>query len=37
MVAGINSSAAELEKGTNENVRVFSYDDNSCAGYSPFT
>ncbi|GJN93754.1 hypothetical protein Rhopal_006811-T1 [Rhodotorula paludigena] len=29
MVAGINSSSAELEKGINENVRVFSYDDKS--------
>ncbi|BGP51350.1 hypothetical protein JCM10450v2_007288 [Rhodotorula kratochvilovae] len=27
LVAGINSSAAQLEKGVNENVRVFSYDD----------
>ncbi|GAA5900839.1 hypothetical protein JCM8208_004624 [Rhodotorula glutinis] len=27
IVAGINSSVAQLEKGVNENVRVFSYDD----------
>ncbi|GAA5839243.1 hypothetical protein JCM9279_002638 [Rhodotorula babjevae] len=27
LVAGINSSMAQLEKGVNENVRVFSYDD----------
>ncbi|KPV72073.1 uncharacterized protein RHOBADRAFT_56201 [Rhodotorula graminis WP1] len=27
IVAGINSSVAQLEKGVNENLRVFSYDD----------
>ncbi|GAA6053269.1 hypothetical protein JCM3770_002687 [Rhodotorula araucariae] len=27
LVAGINSSAAQLETGVNENLRVFSYDD----------
>ncbi|BGP27405.1 prolactin regulatory element-binding protein [Rhodotorula toruloides] len=29
LVAGINSSADQLEKGVNENLRVFSYDANS--------
>ncbi|BGO95267.1 hypothetical protein NBRC10512v2_007069 [Rhodotorula toruloides] len=29
LVAGINSSADQLEKGVNENLRVFSYDDKS--------
>ncbi|BGP35111.1 hypothetical protein JCM10296v2_006941 [Rhodotorula toruloides] len=29
LVAGINSSVDQLEKGVNENLRVFSYDDKS--------